>query len=216
MNIGLICEGITDYIVLENILCGFGIDDEDIKQLQPLLDETDKKQASHSFGGWEQVLLYLQSTDFVEAAENHDYLVIQIDTDICEQKNFGVSPISLAQHNQIEFYALIKQRLINKINERYSDNFIKYNHKIIFCICIHSLECWLLAHYQTKKPKNPKITGCEEALSRVLNKQGISFQKDYRCYDNLSRPFLQSKNINNAAKHTLSFDAFIQQLNPLF
>lgn len=216
MKIGLICEGITDYIVLENILCGFGIDDDDIKQLQPLLDATDQKQASDSFGGWEQVLLYLQSTDFIDAADNHDYLIIQLDTDICEQKNFGVSPISLAQSNQAEFYELIKQRLINKVNERYSESFEKYKSKIIFCICIHALECWLLAHYQTQKPKTPKIVSCENALNRELNQQKIIYKKDYRCYNHLSRPFLQSKNIKNAAKHSLSFELFIQQLTPLF
>ena len=45
MKIGLICEGLTDYIVLENLLCNYlTIDDEDIKQLQPLLDETDKNR----------------------------------------------------------------------------------------------------------------------------------------------------------------------------
>ena len=60
MKIGLICEGITDYIVIENIICGYlGIDDDDIYQLQPVLDETSQKQASDSFGGWEKVLTYL-------------------------------------------------------------------------------------------------------------------------------------------------------------
>ena len=44
MKIGLICEGITDYIVIENIICGYlGIDDDDIYQLQPVLDETSQK-----------------------------------------------------------------------------------------------------------------------------------------------------------------------------
>jgi len=158
MKIGLICEGVTDYIVLENLLCTYlNIDDDNIKQLQPLLDETDKQQAINSFGGWEQVLLYLQSTDFINAADNHDVLIVQIETDVCERKNFDVNPISLANSNQAQFYELVKQRLITQINQRYPDNFEKYHQKIIFCICIHYLECWLLIHYQKTQPKHEKM-----------------------------------------------------------
>ena len=103
-------------------------------------------------------------------ADNHDYLIIQIDTDICEHKNFGVGSMSLAQHQQPEFYDLIKQRLIAEVNKRYNDNFSKYANKIIFCICIHSLECWLLAHYQSKPPTSPKIVNCENALDFLFKK----------------------------------------------
>lgn len=45
MKFGLACEGITDQISLENILCGYFEDpdlDEDIQYLQPFLDETDQ------------------------------------------------------------------------------------------------------------------------------------------------------------------------------
>lgn len=214
MKIGLICEGVTDYIVLENLLCTYlNIDDEDIKQLQPLLDATDKQQAN--FGGWEQVLLYLQSTDFVDAADNHDFLVVQIDTDVCEHKNFDISPISLANSHQAQFYELIKQRLIAQINQQYSDNFEKYQQKIIFCICIHSLECWLLTLYQKTQPKHEKITGCEDALNNTLNQQNIAYKKDYRHYNNLSQK-IKNKDMAFMAKHSFSFRQFLQQLTPFF
>lgn len=213
MKIGLICEGVTDSIVLENLLCNYlNIDDDDIKKLQPLLDETDKKQAN--FGGWHEVLLYLQSTEFVDAVENHDILIVQIETDVCEQKNFDISPISLANNNQAQFYDLIKQRLITQINQRYADNFEKYQQKIIFCICIHSLECWLLIHYQKTQPKHEKITGCEDALNQTLNKLDIPYKKDYRHYNNLSQK-IKPKDMNLIAKHSFSFEQFLQQLTTL-
>ena len=216
MKIGLICEGITDYIVIENIICGYlGVDDDDINQLQPVLDETSQKQASDSFGGWEKVLTYLQATDFIDAADNHDYLIIQIDTDICEHKNFGVGSMSLAQHQQPEFYDLIKQRLIAEVNKRYNDNFSKYANKIIFCICIHSLECWLLAHYQSKPPTSPKIVNCENALDFLFKKVSTKYQKDYPCYNRISQPFLKKSHIENAIKQSLSFNLFIQQLQQI-
>lgn len=214
MKIGLICEGITDYIVIENIICGYlGIDDDDIYQLQPVLDETSQKQASDSFGGWENVLTYLQATDFVDAADNHDYLIIQIDTDICEHKNFGVGSMSLAQHQQPEFYDLIKQRLIAEINKRYANNFSKYADKIIFCICIHSLECWLLAHYQTKQPASPKIVNCEKSLDFLFKKTPTKYQKNHSCYNHISQPFLNIDNIEKTCKESLSFRLFIERLN---
>ncbi|MEA3490846.1 MAG: hypothetical protein U9R27_03010 [Campylobacterota bacterium] len=57
---GLACEGITDQIVIENILCGFYKDyddlDEEIIPFEPLRDETDKKQEENS-GGWNRLLV---------------------------------------------------------------------------------------------------------------------------------------------------------------
>ena len=48
VKFGLACEGITDHIVIENILCGFYKDyddlDEEIQAFQPAYDETTKKQ----------------------------------------------------------------------------------------------------------------------------------------------------------------------------
>lgn len=221
MKIGLICEGITDYIVIENIICGYlGIDDDNINQLQPVLDETSQKQASHSFGGWENVLTYLQATDFIDAADNHDYLIIQIDTDECEHKNFGVKPISLATNNPEDFYRLIKNRLIEKINEKFPTNFQQYSEKLIFCISIHSLECWLLVHYQKKQPTTHKIVRCAQALEYIfdvqpltVNRKMVPYEKNYRCYDAISQPFLNIDNIEKTCKESLSFRLFIERLN---
>lgn len=90
---GLACEGITDHITLENILCGYFDDepdlDEAIIQLQPSLDETDKVQSG--FGGWEMLLEYLQSTRFRDDVLNVEYVVVQLDTDIAEHANFDVA-----------------------------------------------------------------------------------------------------------------------------
>jgi len=64
---GLITEGITDQIVIENILCGFYRDyddlDEEISPLEPPRDETDMKQAYSEFGtGWSAIFNYLSET----------------------------------------------------------------------------------------------------------------------------------------------------------
>jgi hypothetical protein len=46
---GLACEGITDQITIENILCGYfkskNLDDDEIKYVEPAFDESSQRQA---------------------------------------------------------------------------------------------------------------------------------------------------------------------------
>ena len=60
----LVTEGLTDQIILEQILFGF-FDDPDIviNPLQPLRDETDSNRVVTP-GNWHQVLEYCASTEF--------------------------------------------------------------------------------------------------------------------------------------------------------
>ena len=54
---GLVAEGVTDHVVLENILIGYFNDpDLVVRPLQPLRDATDT--LSESFGGWYNVFEY--------------------------------------------------------------------------------------------------------------------------------------------------------------
>lgn len=87
---GLIAEGVTDHVVLENILIGYFNDPDlsmNIRVLQPLRDATD---ALHGFGGWYNVFEYCASTVFKEAFIQNDYLLIQIDTDCAHLPKFDV------------------------------------------------------------------------------------------------------------------------------
>ena len=185
MKFGLACEGVTDHIAIENILCGYfkDLEGDEITHLQPQLDETSENQLN--FGGWEKLLEYLQSMYFREIVLNTDFIIIQLDSDISEHENFGVShcgEIEIVIEN-------IKNRLISIINAEESGFFTQYADKIIFAICVHSLECWLYA-YHNKKPLNkPKITGCGKALNYLLNENGFSGEKDKRLYKKYSKFF---------------------------
>jgi len=59
-----------------------------------------------------------------------------------------------------------------------------------------------------------KITGCEDALNQTLNKLNIPYKKDYRHYHNLSQK-IKSKDMALIAKHSFSFQQFLQQLQTL-
>ena len=213
---GLACEGITDHIVLENILCGYFEDfpdlDEDITQLQPHLDATDQKQAN--FGGWEMLLDYLKSLRFREDVINVQYLVLQLDTDIIEHPSFGVSyrndqGIELSIEEIIDCAISV---LISRIDSGEEGFYEKNKDKVIFAICVHSLECWLYAHHNKKTLNKPKITGCGKALEYILQESGFQENKDKVLYKKYSQVFLKRKNINQVSNKDPSFAYFIRSL----
>lgn len=98
MKFGIICEGITDFHVLKHIIQSFN-EQAEFQPIQPCLDETHKKTSEGMFGGWELVSAYLQSDNLEDVIVNTDYLIIQIDTDICEHSNFNAAPITLADED---------------------------------------------------------------------------------------------------------------------
>ena len=219
---GIAAEGVTDQIVIQNILCGYFDDedlDEDIQYLQPPLDVTRQKQ--QGFGGWQMLLEYLPTKRFRDDVLNSRYLVLQVDTDVSPLKGFDIphtdeqnQPLSATQIG-----ANVCERLITQIEQGQSNFYHSNADKILFCVCVHSIECWLLVHYNPKPSKNPKLVNCEKALRFVLDKHhGIKskqYVKNFAFYDQLSEPFLQRKNIDNAAKQHPGLSLFAGRLKTI-
>lgn len=108
ISFGLVTEGITDQAVIANILYGFFNDTNlDITELQPLRDETDKNRTSN-FGGWHSLIEYCKSKQFKLAFQTIDYIIIQIDTDVCEE--YGIAKY---ENNKV----LTPLQLINKVQK---------------------------------------------------------------------------------------------------
>jgi hypothetical protein len=213
MLFGLACEGVTDQITIENILCGYfkNLDDEEITHLQPLFDETDRKQKD--FGGWQMLLAYLSTTRFRDDVLNNNFIVIQVDTDVSNETGFDVSQVD-ANNQPLTSEVLITSviaKLVETINNGDADFYQQHSDKIIFCVSVHSLECWLYAYHNKKPLSKPKITGCYKALSFLLP----TTEKTYRCYDELSRDFLKRKNIDIVATKDPSFCVFVQSLEKI-
>ncbi len=203
---GLACEGITDQIVIENILCGFyqDLEDDDIQPFQPPYDATTQKQQEGEFGGWEMLLEYLSQKRFRDDVLNSHYTVIQIDTDICDHVNFGVPKDTSCITTFIEN---VKLKLIASIDK--NETFYEaYQEKIIFSISVHSLECWLLPI--CKDLKKEKITSCFEALQREC--KSIKVEKTYKIYDTLSKPLLKNKKLRTISSQNSSFKIFLDTL----
>lgn len=204
----LACEGVTDQIVIENILCGFYKDhddlDEEIQPLQPPFDATNQKQLEGEFGGWEMLLAYLSQKRFRDDVLNCEYIIVQIDTDISEHGNFGVSQQNLSTEAFIE---KVIERLITQIDSK-ETFYEEHQSKIIFAISVHSLECWILPIY--KSSKNEKVSGCFETLQRESKK--IKVLKEYSAYDKLSKDFLKHKKLMKLVSKNSSFQIFINKL----
>ncbi len=203
MLFGLACEGITDQITLENILCGYFQNqnlDEEITELQPPFDETDQKRGE---GGWKMLLKYLASTRFRDDVLNTEFLILQIDTDISQD-------IGINHKNEIPIETLIGKvtdKLIENINAGQSGFYEENAVKIIFAICVHSLECWLVSYHI----EQTTIHDCFEVLKTAKN-LSVRVAKKRKNYDALSKPFLTRNNIDAVVAKDVSFRVFIQSL----
>ena len=152
----------------------------------------------------------MRSTRFRDDVLNYQFIVIQVDTDVSNEKGFDVPQVD-AKNLPLTPEVLITHviaRLVAVIDSGEMGFYQRHSEKIIFCISVHSLECWLYAHHNKKSLSNPKITGCYKALAYLKP----SIEKTYRCYDDLSRDFLERKNIDAVAKKDPSFRVFIQAL----
>lgn len=211
INFALITEGLTDQIVIENILAGyFQSNDILINPLQPERDKDDENKSD--YGGWYLVFQYCQSQDFQEAFQFNEYIIIQIDTDVCEEVNYDISK---RDKNGNE---LTVEQLIVAVKEKFKcligEDFYNQNcDRIIFAISVHSIECWLLPLYYQNKTKS-KIVNCLDTLNQELNgkeKFTISAKNpDY--YHYISKKYFKHKILMKHYKHNPSLKVFIEEL----
>ena len=210
IDFGLVTEGITDQEVISNILFGYYKNpDILINELQPIRDETDRNKAEN-FGGWGNLIEYCKSDIFKYAFQTNSYVIIQIDTDVCEDYNVSkkengqdLTPEQLVLKVEEKFIKLIGDEFYNKVEER-----------IIFAISVHSIECWLLPIYYTNNKKS-KTVNCLQTLNQALNKKGYTIDKNNKnidYYTEISDVFIKRKQLNKYYPHNPSFEIFIRNL----
>jgi len=206
---GIAGEGITDQIVIENILCGFYKDyddlDDEIRYTQPPTDSTDTVNQPPK-GGWTRLFTYLSSELFLDDIINDDYLVIQIDTDISDEIGFDVSK----ECSTSELILKVIDRLIVEIDKN-NNTYSKYSQKIIFAISVHSLECWILPIYSKK---DEIVHECFNKLSKEVDRvsKRLKVKKTYHEYDKLSKYLLKKKNLTVIASKNSSLQDFLDRL----
>lgn len=215
-TIGLIAEGPTDHVVLENILIGH-FDDYDMSQyiryLQPLRDATD---AAGSKGGWTRVLEYCRSTLFRDAFEENDFLIIQIDSDRLNEKPFE---LNLAQPVEILIEQAVQQ-FEQLIILAFGVEFLTdHRMRIIFAIAVNEIECWLLPLLfsdKTASATNNCLFKLNQQLSTRKEKPIHPKAKAVRQYEQLSRDFCKPKSLVVAAQKNPSLGIFSRNLDLQF
>ncbi|MDQ7091887.1 MAG: AAA family ATPase [Methylococcales bacterium] len=179
--------------------------------------EANKLDKEFLFSGWRNLLIYLESDIFREDVENFEFMVIQVDTDVSNDGNehFNVP------HYDSDNRALSTKTLINNVTEKLISTIDKndtgfypyYSERIIFAVSVHSIECWLVAHYS----EQVETQECFKVLGTIKLPKKIPVTKKHngRNYHRLSEPFLDRKNIDLVAKKNISFKAFIDKLPEL-
>ena len=210
---GLIAEGITDQIVIKNILAGyFNNPNIRVYPLQPLTDETDENKAKN-YGGWSQVIDYCQSDEFQDAFQSNEYVIIQIDTDVSQDWN---APYTVSHRDKNG--ELTPEQLIEKVIEMLvglieEDFYQQHQERIIFAISVHSIECWFLPLYYSDNRK-AEITNCLKRLNRELAKKEkftIDAKKP-KYYRAISKKYIKHNILMKHYQENPSLKRFIQFL----
>jgi hypothetical protein len=150
---GLISEGITDQIVIENILVGYYNSKNIIlDMLQPLRDETDENLAV-SDGNWHKVFEYCKSKQFRDAFSVREdyYVIIQLDTDFLFTEHYSKEDYPIITHDASNVRLSVDnlvQSMVDFFIQLIGESFYKkHEEQIIFAISVDSIECWLLPIY---------------------------------------------------------------------
>jgi hypothetical protein len=206
ITFGIVSEGVTDQIILENILFGWTGDKNLIANpLQPKKGES---------GNWDKVFKYCQSDDFKGAFAYCDMVVIQMDTDFMLRgevpENYRIDMLNLSVGEAVEAF---KNKIIDLMGV---DFYRAYTNQIIFAISVNEIECWLLPMYfENQKVKAGKTENCIGTLNTILPQaEGFYIdEKRNEYYEKIARKFKKRKDIAKWAALNESFYMFIQELD---
>ena len=213
-DIAIVCEGLTDFQVIKNVLLGWykwQPEEPFLKQMQPN-PAASGESAWQQYGGWENVVRFLKAQRHRDALAYSHYLVIQIDSDQSEHPNFAVP-------QQIGGAAVPPQELVSRIRDFLAGligtaDMQQYAGRIIFAVCVRDIECWMLPLWDTKKAA--KCEGCLDALNRALaknDKRTISpSDKLPRLYEEYSKGYRKRKTLLDEGKINPSLGIFLEEL----
>lgn len=218
-KIALFCEGVSENRMLTYITQRYLGDDVIVDGIYPSVTENHGRMTQDDFGGWKAVLDHCNEKDIDSALDGHDYLIIQIDTDTCNEVHYDVRTMD---ENGNKFpdavvYEKVSERMLQNISEEKRK---EYSSKIIFAICFNETECWLLPlFYEKDRKKCEKTNSCIFTLNKALSTQGMGIPEKakntpgaIKVYDRILKGF-KPKNIRKYAQYNLGFKKFVEQLD---
>ncbi len=213
IKIALITEGITDQFIIRPIIENYFKDKEfKFNPIQPQQDETEKQKG---YGNWLNVLEWCKGEDIEEVVIHNDFVIIQIDADVSQNKGFDVPHLDVGKEKEA---SVLCDDIIKKLQSLISkDIWDRHREKFLFAIGILEVECWLLPLVDKPSTKN-----CLNRLNRGLakkNQNTISKDKNNyssrQVYKSLSGKFRNKKIIDEYAIKNAGFSHFVGQFELL-
>lgn len=213
ISFALITEGPSEHRVIKHLLQHFFDEEPDIAQIQPQM--INGKQGLTP-GGWNEVLKYCsRENDLKNILEYNDYVLIQIDTDMCEEDPYSVPRmVEGRMRTEEELYYAVRERLSSLIPETIDRS------RFVFAICINMIECWLLPVYENGI-KGKAICNCIDRLNRSLRRNDIHIITEknsteaQRVYGIILSNMKRRPEIERYAMIQWSFNRFVQDLEAM-
>lgn len=172
-------------------------------------------------GGWTEVLSHCTTEEFRMALQNNDYLVVQIDTDRCDEQPFGIKKFD--ESNQPRTDADVYDDIITRLLQDVDNDFYEANkERIIFAICFDEIECWFLPLFYSDK-RACATTGCINKLNQELGKEkggyyipeeGKNGPKARSTYQFILKK-IKRKDISHISQYNFGFQKFVEQMDSI-
>lgn len=208
-KIGIVGEGISDYLILKHIVERY-LRDVDAYAI-PLKPKISHKGKQEGFGTWQGVFDYISGKDelILEAVkEGCAYVIIQIDTDVCESYGLTKDTTDLSM-----FYDSVKDKLASSIHPDFDKN------KAIYAICIHEIECWLIPFTSSEVTQCTNTDRCLNILNKNVRTIGFIDKENKHCdaavavYEAILKNKKKPKDLYAVAQFNWGFLKFIEQLD---
>lgn len=218
MRFALITEGASEHRVIKHLIAKYFKDFEpEINQIQPKV--VNNKQAV--IGGWNEVLKYCEREELKDVFVENNFLIIQIDTDQSQNRAFNVNHIDST--GKLKSDETLYNDVLHKLQMRIKPEiFEQYKERILFAICIHSIECWLLPICYNDNHRL-STNNCIKTLNSALSKQnkltispsGKNKSNGIKAYTQILSDLKRKSDIINSSKFNFGFKSFVESLEKL-
>lgn len=207
-KIGIVGEGVSDFFILKHIIERY-LKDKDVYTI-PLKPKVSAHNKQVGYGTWQGVFEYIKGDDnlIVEAfREGCEYVVVQIDTDVCD--SYGVDRIDDIQ----ALWNAVKDKLKDSVHPDFPKD------KLIFAVCIQEIECWLIPFISSLEDECQNTDRCLNIVNKHIRTRGSidkhnkNNTQTQRLYQYILSQKKKPVEIAECSRHNYGFRKLIEQLD---